>query len=128
MNSSGILVFDLAAQRLAWTERRQGLLARNIANAATPGFRPTDLNPFSQRLTRALAAEPIRTQAHHLEGTRDSLLQSSRSNSVVQAPDGNAVTLDEQLTKVADTETMQALTTSIYKRYMGMFKVALDRS
>lgn len=41
--------------------------------------------------------------------------------------DGNAVTLDQQLTKVADTETAQALVTTIWKKYMGMFSIALGR-
>ena len=31
-------LFDLARKRLAWTEQRQSVLARNIANASTPGF------------------------------------------------------------------------------------------
>ena len=39
-----------------------------------------------------------------------------------------AITLDEQLTKVADTDTTQALVTSIWKKYMGMFNMALGRS
>jgi flagellar basal-body rod protein FlgB len=44
------------------------------------------------------------------------------------ALDGNTVALDQQLTKVADTETTQALVTTIWKKYMGMFNTALGRS
>jgi hypothetical protein len=36
--------------------------------------------------------------------------------------------VDEQLTKVADTETTQSLVTSIWKTYVGMFNTALGRS
>ena len=45
-----------------------------------------------------------------------------------QSPDGNAVALDEQLVKVADTETTHALVTTIYKKYLGMFSMALGRA
>ena len=45
-----------------------------------------------------------------------------------QSPDGNAVALDEQLVKVADTETAHALVTTIYRTYLGMFNTALGRS
>jgi flagellar basal-body rod protein FlgB len=38
------------------------------------------------------------------------------------------VSLDEQLTKVADTETAQALTTTIYQKYMALFAMALGKS
>ena len=56
-----------------------------------------------------------------------------RRNEVVdrtqtQSPDGNAVALDEQLVKVADTETTHALVTTIYRTYLGMFNMALGRS
>jgi flagellar basal body rod protein FlgB len=44
-----------------------------------------------------------------------------------RALDGNAVTLDQQLTKVADTETAQTVVTTIWKKYMGMFSMALGR-
>jgi flagellar basal-body rod protein FlgB len=41
--------------------------------------------------------------------------------------DRNGVTLDEQLVKVADTETTQNLVTNIWKTYMGMFSTALGK-
>ena len=45
-----------------------------------------------------------------------------------QSPDGNAVALDEQLVKVADTDTTHALVTTIYRTYLGMFNTALGRT
>jgi flagellar basal-body rod protein FlgB len=45
-----------------------------------------------------------------------------------QSPDGNAIALDEQLVKVAETETTHTLVTTIYKKYLGMFSLALGRS
>ena len=45
-----------------------------------------------------------------------------------QSPDGNAVALDEQLVKVAETDTTHELVTTIYKAYLGMFNLALGRS
>jgi hypothetical protein len=38
------------------------------------------------------------------------------------------VSLDEQLTKVANTGTQQSLVTAIYKKYLGLFSLALGRS
>jgi flagellar basal-body rod protein FlgB len=46
----------------------------------------------------------------------------------MQSPDGNAVALDEQIVKVADTETTHALVTAIYRKYLGMFATALGRT
>ena len=36
--------------------------------------------------------------------------------------------LDEELVKVADTETTQTLVTTIYKKCFGLFSTALGRS
>ncbi len=129
MDQKRIGLFDLAERRLAWADQRQAVLAQNIANANTPGYKPHDLKSFATTLDKAGAVTPARTQPNHLAGT----VAAAASNGVVdrthmQSPDGNAVALDEQLVKVADTETTHALVTTIYKAYLGMFNIALGRS
>jgi flagellar basal-body rod protein FlgB len=126
MGTGTIGLFNLAERRLAWTDRRQTLLAQNIANANTPGFRPKDLTPFAATLQQH-AGTLARTQPNHMTGaTPDATAQAARQGS--KSLDGNAVKLDEQLVKVADTETTQSLVTTIYKKYLGMFSLALGRS
>ena len=119
-------LFDLAEQRLAWIDRRQGLLAQNIANANTPGYVAKDLQPFAQTLARALP-DLTTTNPMHLTGTSsvgrtDPLLRPRE-----RAPDGNAVSVEDQLTKVADTEGAQALTINLYHTYLGLFRTALGK-
>lgn len=122
-------LFALAEQRLAWADRRQALLAQNIANANTPGFQPRDLPPFARALARTTGAAPVRTQPSHLAGISGDLLAPDRQTPpTARAPDGNAVALDEQLTKVADTETTQAMVTTIYKKYLTLFSLALGHT
>ena len=62
MEQNGMALFDLAERRLAWIDRRQGLLAQNIANANTPGYMAKDLVPFAQTLAkgRRAGAQPVR--------------------------------------------------------------------
>jgi flagellar basal-body rod protein FlgB len=129
MDPKRIGLLDLAEQRLAWADRRQAVLARNIANVNTPGFKPHDLQSFAATLDGATVVAPVRTQPNHLAGTT----AASAPNEVVdrthtQSPDGNAVALDEQLAKVADTDTTHTLVTTIYRTYLGMFNTALGRS
>jgi flagellar basal-body rod protein FlgB len=45
-----------------------------------------------------------------------------------RAPDGNAVSIETQLTKVADDETNAALVGNLWKSYMGLYLNALGRS
>ena len=128
MTSPSIPIFDLAEQKFAWTERRQSLLARNIANVATPRFQSRDAKPFAETLKGMQTQAPVQTQPGHLSGSRPSFERDRSTTVHARAPDGNDVVLDEQLTKVANTETQQSVATAIYKKYMAMFSIALGRS
>jgi flagellar basal-body rod protein FlgB len=129
MNPTQIGVFDLAERRLAWADKRQAVLAQNVANANTPHYQPRDVKPFAAALSRMTVVEPMRTQPNHIASTS---CAASPAEIVkrprVRSPDGNAVALDEQLVQVANMATTHALVTSIYKKYLGMFGIALGRS
>ena len=126
MDPSAIPLFDLAEQRLAWTDRRQEVLAQNIANLNTPNWQAKDLKPFEQALAGAGGPALARTDPGHLAGTQDTAAQSLLTTQASgREPDGNAVSLDDQLTKVADTATAQTIATTLYKKYMSMFSLAL---
>jgi flagellar basal-body rod protein FlgB len=109
MDPSSIPLFNLAEQRLAWTDRRQGVLARNIANINTPNWQAKDLHPFAQSLAAATPPGLARTDPGHLAGTQDTELQS------LLAPQPGA----------ADTAQSQQIATTLYKKYLGMFSLAL---
>jgi flagellar basal-body rod protein FlgB len=121
-------LFDLAQRRLNWLDQRQQLLAQNIANADTPGWQARDLRPFADILGDGTGAAPARTQVNHLSGS----LHPARGASMPQKthprmPDGNDVAIDDQLTRVANTETQQSLVSGIIRKYLGLFRLALGR-
>ena len=127
MDKTGMGLFDLAEKRLAWIDRRQGLLAQNIANANTPGFKAKDLSPFAQALDKAAPNLTV-TSPMHMAGAATAVaatLLQDRPNE--RAPDGNAVSVEDQLTKIADTDGAQALVTNLYKKYLGLFHTALGK-
>ncbi len=129
MDPTKIGLFDVAEKRLAWTAQRQSVLAANIANANTPAYQARDIGSFASVLAGQGGVEPTRTQARHLAGTVASGLASLTKNPAkARSLDGNSVALDDQLTKVADTETTQALVTTVWKKYRSMFNMALGKS
>jgi flagellar basal-body rod protein FlgB len=119
---------ELAESRLRWLDRRQEVLARNIANADTPGYRARDLTPFAQQLSRAGGAATLaRTDAQHLAaGGAGAGTRPDRGEEV--SPDGNAVSLDEQAIKIADTDSAHALAMSLHRSWVGMIRTALGRN
>jgi flagellar basal-body rod protein FlgB len=128
MDPKRIGLFDLAAQRLSWADARQAVLAQNIANANTPGYKPHDVQPFAKAMNNAVGVALARTRPDHLAGTAGGTAPNEVADRThLQSPDGNAVALDEQLVKVADTETTHQLATTIYRKYLGMFNTVLGR-
>ncbi len=125
MDPSSLPLFDLAQRRLAWTDRRQEVLAQNIANLNTPNWQAKDMKPFAEALAGVAAPTLARTDPGHLAGTVDPAQSLLTTQASAREPDGNAVSLDDQLTKVADTATSQAIATTLYKKYMSMFSLAL---
>jgi flagellar basal-body rod protein FlgB len=119
----------LAEMRMRWLEARQRVLAQNMANADTPGYRARDLRPFAEALAAARpAAGMVRTDARHLPPTRevDPRVQRER-RPPERSLDGNSVALDREALRIAETETAHALALTLYRRYIGMFRTALGR-
>lgn len=116
----------LAERRIAWLEERQRVLAQNIANADTPGYQPRDLPDFSKSLAGAFGM--ARTSGLHLAGSGGAARAKADRAATDRAPNGNAVSLDREAMKVADTDTAHALATGLYRRWIGLFRTALGRS
>jgi flagellar basal-body rod protein FlgB len=121
----------LAESRLHWLDRRQEVLARNISNADTPGYQPRDITPFAQLVAQAGgqggAAPLARTDARHLSSPGGDGPRARPDRAAEVTPDGNAVSLDEQAMKVADTDSAHALALNLHRRWMGLFRTALGR-
>ena len=58
--------------KMSWHQARQSILAQNIANADTPDFRPSDIEPMTAgKAMRASGLESVtaaRTHAAHIAG------------------------------------------------------------
>ncbi len=136
MDLGRIPLFALAMDRMAWLDRRQQVLADNIANADTPKFRPSDVTPFEAERALGLGGGgtlmPVATSPMHLAGARP--LGGAAAVAVVHSrnpdettPSGNAVVLEEQMMKVAETQADYQMATSLYRKYMDMLKLAIGR-
>ncbi|MBL6076682.1 flagellar biosynthesis protein FlgB [Belnapia sp. T18] len=116
----------LAERRIAWLEERQRVLAQNIANADTPGYQPRDLDDFRKSLAGAFGL--ARTSDLHVVGSGGAARARLDRTAADRAPNGNAVSLDREAMRVADTDTAHALATGLHRRWMGLFRTALGRS
>lgn len=124
MNTGSTDVFAIAEKRLAWIGQRQSVLAQNIANANTPGYAARDVKPFGD----FLATTAQQTDNGGLASETASLASPQTVTTAGTSIDGNSVALDEQLEKIAETDTAHQLATNLYKKYVSLFKVAIGRN
>jgi flagellar basal-body rod protein FlgB len=106
---------------------RQDAVARNIANADTPGYRAHDLVPFSE-LYESGGPERMRaTRASHLDADtapdRTALIEIAGEAS----PNGNTVSLEAEMMRSADVRHQHDLATSIYKSSLDILRTSLGR-
>ncbi len=119
---------SLAERRLAWLDARQRLLSQNVANADTPGFRPSDAVPFQALLARSRAASGmVATDARHLSPSGASAIAVQERRVAERTPNGNAVSLDEQAIRIAETDQAHALAMGLHRKYIGLFRMTLGR-
>jgi flagellar basal-body rod protein FlgB len=111
--------------KMRWHEARQGVLAENVANAATPNFRAHDLKPVEGA---AAGLSPERTDPNHL--TLGSAQGGPRSEAVggfERTPDGNSVVLEEQMMKAAQNQMDHQMAAMLYQKSLGLLRAALGR-
>ncbi len=121
-------VVALAERRLLWLDRRQGVLAQNVANADTPGYRPQDVAPFGRLLADAAGPDLAITNARHIAPPGGALRGRVDRTAAERTPNGNAVSLDEQALRIADTDGQHNLAMGLHRKYLALFRTALGRN
>jgi flagellar basal-body rod protein FlgB len=125
-------VFSMLRSRMHWHQERQRLLAENVANADTPGFISRDLSPpeFGQPTGAAAPVVLARTSAAHigdLAGAGSSNFPQERRGLYAVRPTGNAVSLEDEMLKVASNAMDYQTAASLYSRSLGLIKLAISR-
>ena len=106
-------------------QARHTVLAENIANSETPGYRARDIE-FADQLAAALTApqEPGQSSEEPANMKMPMRIDPSIDRSATIKPDGNSVALDTQVGRMAENAfKIQALTQILSGRYQGLKRV-----
>src|SRR5690349_5769438 len=112
---------------MQWHQQRQRLLAENVSNADTPNYQARDLvRPTGEALAKGAQSglTMVRTSAAHFGppgGASSFAVQRNRGET---RPAGNAVSLDDEMMKVAQNQMDYQAATSLYTRSLGLLKTA----
>lgn len=127
-------LFAALKGKMQWHQSRQGLLAENIANAATPGYRGRDLAEFDfstmvrdSQVNRVSAAT---TNPMHIASANSgsTVFGEAPAGNFEITPNGNGVVLEDQMTKITANQMDYQAATSLYSRSVRLLKTALGRN
>jgi len=121
----------LLVQRMAYLNQRQSVLAENVANTDTPGYKARDLAPisFGDALKQASIGMAV-TDPHHIvpPSMAGVNIKTIKAESSETLPNGNNVDVEQQMMEVSKTAVDYQGITSIYKAIGELFNLALKGS
>jgi flagellar basal-body rod protein FlgB len=138
MNLPDMPLLSMLRQRMSWLNERQNVLSQNVANADTPGFTSRDVKPINfddilqgtGGVTMPTTGGLSATNSRHIAIGSPSAgngFTSFDSPDIASSPDGNSVSLEEQMIKIADTQAQFQAATNLYAKAMSMMRVAIGR-
>lgn len=120
-------IVRMAQALAAHSGARQGLVARNIANADTPGYRAQDLSAFRSVYR---GDQPIlkATRPGHLSSSATGSEALPRTADGAASPNGNTVSLEGEMVKAAEIRQGHDMALSVYRASSDILRAALGRS
>lgn len=124
-----LTVMSMAQAMANRAGQRLELIARNIANADTPGYKALDVSNFASSYQEA--SMPMRaTRAGHLTSADEGFDTMPRPVATGQstAPNGNSVSIEQEMVKAASVKQDHEMALAIYRNSTDIIRAALGRS
>lgn len=106
---------------------RLGVIAENIANADTPGFRARDLPDFETTWAESAGGGMRATRTGHLMSAASGPTATPIQRDGPGSPDGNTVSLQGEMAQAAQTRQDHDMALAVYKNAADILRASLGR-
>lgn len=122
-------IFRMAHAMATHAGARQAVVARNMANADTPGYAAKDITPFAETYRAQDAGfAPRATRPTHLSGAFPGQRTEAREAATrISDPNGNGVSLETEMLKAVEVKRQHDRAIAIYKSSMTILRAAAGR-
>ena len=131
MDLHDLPLLSLLRERMSWLNQRQDVLSQNVANADTPRYIARDLKAldFDQMVAAQQGTKMMTTNARHIaiSSLHSGKFEDHETPDQESNPNGNAVSLEVEMIKVADTQAQYAAAANLYGKAVTMMKTAIGR-
>ncbi|HUZ33808.1 MAG TPA: flagellar basal body rod protein FlgB [Xanthobacteraceae bacterium] len=128
MPISDIPILSMLRTRMQWHQQRQRVLAENVANADTPGYRARDLAPPNfERMLQSASVTLATTNPAHIAVGDSSQFAESNDPHYEARPRGNTVSHEDEMLKLAGNQMDYDAAASVYSHSLSMIKTAFGK-
>ena len=120
-------MFRVSADMARHAGAQQAVVARNMANADTPGYQARALPSF-QEIYRAPGTDGLRaTRPGHFGA--GPLVPTAREGATMAepSPNGNAVSIELEMVRGVEAQRQHSRALAIYRHAMGVIRTSLGR-
>lgn len=105
---------------------RQNAVAQNVANADTPGYRALDVPSFAETYQDERTTPMRATRAGHLgAASRVNVAMAPDPDAAAMSPDGNSVSLEDEMVKSAEVQRSHNLALAVYRSSLDILRTSL---
>jgi flagellar basal-body rod protein FlgB len=118
-------VMKMAQELARHSGARQTQIAKNIANADTPGYRAQDLTAFSDTFEKTGRIRNTRP-GHMTDGSFGTTFRTQDIGGQ-SSPNGNNVSVEVELARGTDAKSSHDLALTVYKSSLDLLRASLGR-
>jgi len=116
----GINILSLTSSMASHAAQRHAVIAENIANSDTPEYKAKDLKPFAE------VYKSTEFNGQTLAQAEFKLIETNMGDA--HSPNGNSVSLEDQMMRSAQTQNDHAMALMLYKKTLTMMKTAVGKN
>ena len=117
-----VYLFKLIAQQKSWLSTRQSLVAQNVANANTPGYKALDALPFARVMERSglemSGAASLHMHPSPSEAMAAAVKPAEGGDTTIS---GNTVSPEQEMIKAGEIRGAFTLDTNLQRSFHSMW-------
>lgn len=106
---------------------RLGLIARNVAQADTPGYKAMDLPDFADSYDGGDGGGMRATRPGHLTSNAQMKEPVAQASAGAASPDGNTVSLAHEMVKSVEVRQQHDMALAVYRNTSDIIRTSLGR-
>lgn len=122
-----INILKIASSMARHAAQRHEIISQNIANADTNGFKAKDLEPFSDAFQKTSEQANANGFSNGAANPLPEWRAIEVTSSGVTSPNGNTVSLEDQMMRSVEAQAAHDSATTIYKKTVDILRSSLGR-